>query len=852
MCGILGYAGTGFSVSRFAGALRLLAHRGPFGEGIAALPNGAIGMTRLPMSGAAAVPLPPQEGQRRVAYNGEVYQAGCEIHGEIRLLLDGLQRGVLPDGMYALASWDPQTRQLTLLRDEFGIKPLYYSYQPERGLLAFASEPRALLHLLGGARADAEAIAQVVAAGVPLEGQTLFQQVRLLLPGEVLRFDLSQERPRLCQRQRLATAPASEVDSLDEQLGETLERCRQTFRPCALLVSGGVDSNLLGSYLDPQLQRFHLCLEGDEESLLPHPRLQRFELRQEAFMPLLRRAVGNFGGATRMSSLLMYQRLADGIGEQGYHCVLLGEGADELFWGYPRHLELSRWRDAPEPRRFAAAWFGEYRRKAALLAEPAGRRVAERIEELAHEALGQGLEAAIGQFDLHYSLEPLLRRADHLLMSRTIEARTPYLHGALAQRAGRLQRIVGDTAKAPLVALLEQREKRWQAGTAETAFPPAVRTLAAGPRGNAPAPRRTPAGAPRSRPGRPGCTERRGAARRPVVHPHHPVALAAGIRSLAMTTIHRRPAPWRGNAVFCASAAFAAGLETLFARLLERRPADSAEALLRQRLHHELEHGSGVLLHDSALLRGLAEDEFQRVFRAFCQWLGRTVAINRNGEYLKEVRDLGLRDARDAPQRGHLTSQELAFHSDRADLTVLACWSPARRGGAFRIRSSADVLATLEAANPAWLPLLGQPIPHDLRDEGDADYALVPLLTETPRTFVLRYIRKFNESVTRHGLSLAPQVRSMLDGLDEAIERADGYAELDFSKGMLVLVNNHTTLHARTEFSDDERQRRCLLRCWLSSEFTRELPESFLPLFHQVAAGSLRGGIRPLAQEPRP
>ncbi|MCW5425148.1 hypothetical protein IGA79_30900, partial [Pseudomonas aeruginosa] len=45
---------------------------------------------------------------------------------------------------YALASWDPQTRQLTLLRDEFGIKPLYYSYQPERGLLAFASEPLAL------------------------------------------------------------------------------------------------------------------------------------------------------------------------------------------------------------------------------------------------------------------------------------------------------------------------------------------------------------------------------------------------------------------------------------------------------------------------------------------------------------------------------------------------------------------------------------------------------------------------------------------------------------------------------------------------------------------------------------
>ncbi|MBG5062928.1 hypothetical protein I4981_30490, partial [Pseudomonas aeruginosa] len=54
MCGILGYVGTGFSVSRFAGALRLLAHRGPFGEGIAAQPHRAHGMTRQPLSRAAA------------------------------------------------------------------------------------------------------------------------------------------------------------------------------------------------------------------------------------------------------------------------------------------------------------------------------------------------------------------------------------------------------------------------------------------------------------------------------------------------------------------------------------------------------------------------------------------------------------------------------------------------------------------------------------------------------------------------------------------------------------------------------------------------------------------------------
>lgn len=462
MCGILGYVGTGFSVSRFAGALRLLAHRGPFGEGIAALPNGAIGMTRLPMSGAAAVPLPPQEGQRRVAYNGEVYQAGCEIHGEIRLLLDGLQRGVLPDGMYALASWDPQTRQLTLLRDEFGIKPLYYSYQPERGLLAFASSRGRCCTCSAAPAPTPRRSPRWSPPACRWKARPCSSRSVCCCPARCC----ASISPRSVRASASASGwppprPARRTASTSSSVKPSNAAARPSAPAPCWSAAGSIPTCSAATWT--RSCNASTCAWKATRKACCHPRLQRFELRQEAFMPLLRRAVGNFGGATRMSSLLMYQRLADGIGEQGYHCVLLGEGADELFWGYPRHLELWRRRDAPEPRRFAAAWFGEYRRKAALLAEPAGRRVAERIEELAHEALGQGLEAAIGQFDLHYSLEPLLRRADHLLMSRTIEARTPYLHGALAQRAGRLQRIVGDTAKAPLVALLEQREKRWQA-----------------------------------------------------------------------------------------------------------------------------------------------------------------------------------------------------------------------------------------------------------------------------------------------------------------------------------------------------------------------------------------------------
>lgn len=89
----------------------------------------------------------------------------------------------------------------------------------------------------------------------------------------------------------------------------------------------------------------------------------------------------------------------------------------------------------------------------------------------------------------------------------------------------------------------------------------------------------------------------------------------------------------------------------------------------------------------------------------------------------------------------------------------------------------------------------------------------------------------------------------MFDGLDEVIECVDGYVELDFSKGMLVLVNNYIILYVCIEFSDDEWQCCCLLCCWLSSEFICELLESFLLLFYQVVVGSLCGGICFFVQE---
>lgn len=462
MCGIVGYLGAEIPSARFQAALAQLRHRGPYGEGSVALPHGGLAMTRLPMSSAAPTPLPVKTSQGYAAYNGEVYVRGADIHKEIALMLDGMAQGRLPDGMFALASWDAQRATLTLLRDGLGIKPLYYCYRPADGSLAFASEIKPLLTLVGQVAPDYGAIAELVATGVPLSEQTLFSGVRLLQPGERLVFALEDGRAQLLRRDSVTSAAEEAELPLDAALERAVSFGRETFRPSALLLSGGMDSNLLNTYLEPDYPKFHLALEQDAEPMLPQRNLQRVPLRQTDFMAVLRRAVANFGSATRMSSLVMYQQLADAIGDAGYHCVLLGEGADELFWGYPRHVALWRQGAAPAPREFCRAWFGDYAAKAELLAPDVGRALVARIDALGDSALQGGSEAAIDGFDRRYSLEPLLRRADHLLMSRTIEARTPYLHAGVPALAGAAPRIVDGLAKAPLSALLQRRLPAWR------------------------------------------------------------------------------------------------------------------------------------------------------------------------------------------------------------------------------------------------------------------------------------------------------------------------------------------------------------------------------------------------------
>ena len=168
MCGIAGFFGSvpGGAPERILGAmLEAIQHRGPDGSGLTVFNQAGLGHVRLAVIDLAggSQPMATPDGRFHISYNGELYN-----YREIRDTL--LKQGYTIDsrsdtavllqafaafqvaalhsfrGMFAFALWDDQEKEGWLIRDRFGIKPLFYAMNPQG--LVFASEMKALLPAL--------------------------------------------------------------------------------------------------------------------------------------------------------------------------------------------------------------------------------------------------------------------------------------------------------------------------------------------------------------------------------------------------------------------------------------------------------------------------------------------------------------------------------------------------------------------------------------------------------------------------------------------------------------------------------------------------------------------------------
>lgn len=386
MCGIAGH----FSANPLPentpdlleGQLRTIVHRGPDGNGhyVDRAKGVALGHTRLAINDleGGCQPLHAVDGRYVLTSNGEFYdfkqhRATLMAEGDRFLtksdseIAIGLYRKFGLDftehlrGEFAFALYDRQTDELILLRDRFGVRPLFYWLSPDGTSIVYGSEVKSVVaHPDVPTRLDRKAaLHQLMQTIVP--GMSAFENVISLDPGYFLRIRKRNGRlDILKQRYWDFDFPHEEArpQKVDEQ--EQVERVREELIrsivlrleadvPVGCYLSGGIDSccilGLATGAMQSPTKAYTISFDDDAYDEAPIARemaesmnadqevinLKAADLYGENYVNTVWHAERTFYNTLGVAKNLMSKRVWD----SGYRCVITGEGADELFAGYP-------------------------------------------------------------------------------------------------------------------------------------------------------------------------------------------------------------------------------------------------------------------------------------------------------------------------------------------------------------------------------------------------------------------------------------------------------------------------------------------------------------------------------------
>jgi asparagine synthase (glutamine-hydrolysing) len=391
--------------------------------------------------------------------------------------------------MYAFAIWDRRARRLVLVRDRFGEKPLFYHERADR--LVFASELTALRAGLGSPpELDPQALDSFLLFGYIPGERTIFQDVRELHPASVLTWSESEPRAKTSVYWSMPTRPVERRETVADLTDEAEHLLRQAVRsrlvadvPVGVFLSGGLDSNLVASIAATEvagrLKTFTVVYdvgdvgEGDaartaaERLGVDHHEVTLSSDDLAASVPTL---MGSLDQPHADPALVALHTVA-GFARREVTVAVGGEGADELFGGYPRYrwmkragvverhvpralaragaqlihrspenARVGRIADVIEPASFAQRnldWVTGGRRTSRF--ELYGPRLAE------HASIDLGLEdagarsardpaaAAMALDQRRYLPDDVLAKADRATMLVSLEMRTPYLSRELAE-----------------------------------------------------------------------------------------------------------------------------------------------------------------------------------------------------------------------------------------------------------------------------------------------------------------------------------------------------------------------------------------------------------------------------------
>ena len=568
MCGISGalvFDQSSFRVTEsYLSRMRdTMVHRGPDGAGLWLSRDGRVGLGHrrlsiIDLSAAAAQPMSNEDETLRISFNGEIYNH-VEIrreleafgthrwktdHSDTEVILHAFEQWGIRcldkfRGMFAIALWDAGRRELWLIRDRIGVKPLYYSLRD--GRLVFASEIKAILEDPDQKRALSEEALyhylSFLTAPAPL---TMFEGIKKLPSGTWLRV---QADGRVEERRYWDvldhTAPlTSESDEaiagrVFDLLRVAVQRRKVSDVPVGVFLSGGIDSStnaaLFSHDEDRPVSTFTIGYAGQYDTYrneLDYARLMAQTVGADhherlltlddllEFVPAMVRLQDEPIADPVCVPVYYVSRLAR---DHGVIVCQVGEGADELFWGYPgwkTSWKLERWNRLPIPSvvkrlglgllalggRGDSFWYEWLRRGAG--GQPVFWGGAEAFPE-AHKRklLSQRLRRQFSDYtsweallpyrrrfeqhcwdqrpmqwmtylDLNFRLpELLLMRVDKMSMGASLEARVPFLDHELVElamsipeevktRGGRLKTVLKRAVRGTIPDRIIDREKQ--------------------------------------------------------------------------------------------------------------------------------------------------------------------------------------------------------------------------------------------------------------------------------------------------------------------------------------------------------------------------------------------------------
>jgi asparagine synthase (glutamine-hydrolysing) len=372
---------------------RAIAHRGPDDAGAWVAPGGPCLAHRrlsiIDLSPGGHQPMVSGDRRYVIAFNGEIYNfsdlrhevedaagpVAWRGHSDTEVLLEAISAwglmATLPrlNGMFAIALWDAESKTLTLARDRFGEKPLYYGYAANSFI--FGSELKALYaHPDWSGRLDADAVADFLRFCYVPAPRSIFLNVRKVMPGCCVAFKATEVAsktwprsvPYWRARDVALSAHTSIADGSDDQLVAETERQLQRAVglrmvadvPLGAFLSGGIDSSvvvaMMQSVSTQPVKTFSIGFNDERYNEANHAaqvaaRLgtdhTQLYVSNEHVLDIIRLVPAlydePFADSSQIPSVLV-SRLA----RAHVTVALSGDGGDELFGGYNRHTWVPR------------------------------------------------------------------------------------------------------------------------------------------------------------------------------------------------------------------------------------------------------------------------------------------------------------------------------------------------------------------------------------------------------------------------------------------------------------------------------------------------------------------------------